>query len=149
MLSVVPGCVSVVLCDLIRFSFHFPLMTNDRQLAALSPLIGVYLEQGIFLNPKKFEMYLKPNGARSTKLLGENVIYISRRTQLAPAIRYGCSSSPCHPSTFWTSTTLYAYPLFAAVLQSLSEAAKSITSNATRAFCINIVLYAYSNSHAG
>ena len=48
---------------------------------------------------------------------------------------------------------LYVCLLFAAVLQSLSEAAKSITSNNRYrpkhfALC-NIVLYAYSNSHAG
>jgi hypothetical protein len=57
------------------------------------------------------------------------------------------------PVTSRLQPPLYACPLFAAVLQSLSEAAKSITSNNRYrpkhfALC-NIVLYAYSNSHAG
>jgi hypothetical protein len=60
---------------------------------------------------------LVPLRSRSTKNL--NVICISRRTQLAPAIRnkyYGCSSSPCHPGTFWTQPPFYACSLLAAVL---------------------------------
>jgi hypothetical protein len=47
---------------------------------------GVYLEQGISLDREKVEMYLTPNVAHSTNLLGKNVICILRRTQLAPAI---------------------------------------------------------------
>jgi hypothetical protein len=79
---------------------------------------GVYLEQGISLDRKKFEMYLRLNGARSTKLLGENVIYIhfAQNTTSAMAARRLLAI----PVPSGLQPLLYACPLFAAVLQSFN-----------------------------
>jgi hypothetical protein len=58
--------------------------------------IGAYLEQGISLDRKKFEMYLRPNGARSTKLLGEKDIYIGSHVMSVNGLRNSSCNIVCH-----------------------------------------------------